>query len=122
MPRPSTFGDRLRTARDQRAMSQSELATKTGLLPAVISHFETGVRQFPSADTLVKLANALMVSRDYLLGRVDDMSPRGGELEVLWRKIGVDEASDDVISTLTAVAEALLAKNRKRSDGEAEGD
>ena len=121
MPRPSVFGDRLLAARSRRGMSQSGVAKETGLPPAVISHFETGVRQFPSADTLVKLADALKVSSDYLLGRVDDMSPRGGELEVLWRKIRVDEAPDDVISTLTAVAAALLAKNRKR-DGKAEED
>lgn len=99
-------------------MSQSDLATKTGLSPAVISHFETGVRQFSSADTLVKLTEALKVSSDYLLGRTEDMSPRGGELEVLWRKIGVDKASDEVIETLTTVAQALIAKSG--GDGEAE--
>ena len=104
----------------KRALSQSGLAAKTGLSPAVISHFETGVRQFPSADTLVKVTDALMVSSDYLLGRVDHMSPRGGELEVLWRKIRVDEASGDVIDTLTTVAEALIARSKR--DGEAEGD
>ena len=100
-------------------MSQAELASKTRLLPAVISHFETGVRQFPSADTLVKLTDALQVSSDYLLGRTPDMSPRGGELEVLWRKIGMHEASDDEIATLKAVARALVAQ-RKR-DAEAKG-
>lgn len=120
MPRPSLFGDRLLAAREKRAMSQSELAVKTRLSPAVISHFETGVRQFPSADTLVKLTDALQVSSDYLLGRVEDMSPRGGELEVLWRKIGVDEASEEVIATITAVAETLIARNKR--DGQAEGD
>ena len=120
MPQPSVFGDRLLAAREKRAMSQSELATKTRLSPAVISHFETGVRQFPAADTLVKLTDALRVSSDYLLGRVEDMSPRGGELEVLWRKIGVDEASDEIIDTITTVAEALIARNK--TDGQAEGD
>ena len=120
MPQPSVFGDRLLAAREKRAMSQSELATKTRLAPAVISHFETGVRQFPSADTLVKLTDALRVSSDYLLGRVENMSPRGGELEILWRKIGVDEASDEVIDTISTVAEALITRNK--TDRQAEGD
>ncbi|WP_419167800.1 helix-turn-helix domain-containing protein [Candidatus Palauibacter sp.] len=119
MPQPSVFGGRLLAVRLKRGLSQAELATKTGLSPAVISHFETGVRQFPSADTLVKLTDALQVSTDYLLGRVKDMGPRGGDLEVLWRRIGMDEASDDVIDTLTEVAKALVAK--KKRDGEAEG-
>ena len=77
------------------------------------------MRQFPSADTLVKLTDALKVSSDYLLGRIPEMGPRGGELEVLWRKIGMNEASDDVIETLTAVAKALVAKRER--DDEAEG-
>ncbi len=119
MPNPSVFGDRLLTARAKRGMSQATLAAKTRLPPAVISHFETGVRQFPSADTLVKLTDALQVSSDYLLGRTPDMSPRGGELEVLWRKIGMHEASDDEIATLKAVARALVAQ-RKR-DAEVKG-
>ena len=100
-------------------MSQAQLATKTGLSPAVISHFETGVRQFPSADTLVKLTDALQVSSDYLLGRTPNMSPLGGELEVLWRRIGMEEAPDDVIDTLTEVARALVRKGKR--DSEAEG-
>ncbi len=119
MPNPSVFGDRLLTARAKRRMSQAELAAKTRLPPAVISHFETGVRQFPSADSLVKLTDALQVSSDYLLGRTLDMSPRGGELEVLWRKIGMHEASDDEIETLKAVARALVA--RRKRDAEAKG-
>jgi transcriptional regulator with XRE-family HTH domain len=117
VPQPSVFGERLLAAREKREMSQSDLATKTGLSPAVISHFETGVRQFPSADTLVKLTEALKVSSDYLLGRTEDMSPRGGEMEVLWRRIGVDKASDEVIQTLTTVAQALITKSK--GDGKA---
>jgi transcriptional regulator with XRE-family HTH domain len=41
--------------------------------PSSIAHFETGSRK-PSFDTLKKLANALEVTTDYLLGRVDDPS------------------------------------------------
>ncbi|MFC1652829.1 helix-turn-helix domain-containing protein, partial [Planctomycetota bacterium] len=45
-----------------------DLAKRTGLKPAAISHLETG-QQKPSFDTLVKLADALGVSMDYLFGR-----------------------------------------------------
>jgi len=65
------FKERLRTAREQlRKWSQSELAKKAGLPPSSIAHFETGARK-PSFDTLRKLANALEVTTDYLLGRVE---------------------------------------------------
>lgn len=70
--RPSDlFKDRLRAARDGlRGMSQVELAKATGLPPSSIAHFEGGTRK-PSFDNLRKLATALNVTTDYLLGRVD---------------------------------------------------
>lgn len=69
---PETFASRLRIARDElRGMSQTELAQATGLPPSSIAHFERGARK-PSFDNLRKLATALSVTTDYLLGRVDD--------------------------------------------------
>jgi transcriptional regulator with XRE-family HTH domain len=66
------FQERLKTARDGlRKWSQSELAARAGLPPSSIAHFETGSRK-PSFDTLRRLANALEVTTDYLLGRTDD--------------------------------------------------
>lgn len=65
------FMRRLREARDLRQWSQSDLATRADLPPSSVAHFETGTRK-PSFDTLKRLANALEVTTDYLLGRVDD--------------------------------------------------
>lgn len=65
------FPQRLRAARDLRQCSQSELAARAKLPPSSVAHFETGSRK-PSFDTLRRLAVALVVSTDYLLGRVDD--------------------------------------------------
>lgn len=67
------FQERLRAARELRKWSQSDLATKAGMPPSSIAHFESGSRK-PSFDTLRRLANALEVTTDYLLGRVDDPS------------------------------------------------
>ena len=65
------FRQRLRTARDLRRWSQSDLGEKAGMPPSSIAHFEAGSRK-PSFDTLRRLANALEMTTDYLLGRVDD--------------------------------------------------
>ena len=54
-----------------RGLDQSTLAEKSGLPPSSISHFEAGSRK-PSFQNLRRLANALAVTTDYLLGRVDD--------------------------------------------------
>jgi transcriptional regulator with XRE-family HTH domain len=72
----TVFPDRLRTAREKREFSQSQLAEKSGLPPSSISHFESGARK-PSFDNLRRLANALNVSTDYLIGRVDQMDSIG---------------------------------------------
>jgi transcriptional regulator with XRE-family HTH domain len=65
------FKERLRSARDLRKWSQSDLADLAKMPPSSIAHFEAGSRK-PSFDTLRRLANALEVTTDYLLGRVDD--------------------------------------------------
>lgn len=65
------FQERLRAARELRKWSQGELAEKASMPPSSIAHFESGSRK-PSFDTLRRLANALEVTTDYLLGRVDD--------------------------------------------------
>ncbi len=66
------FQRRLREVRELRGLSQSELAQRAKLRPAAISHFETGARK-PSFENLKRLADALEVSTDYLLGRVEEM-------------------------------------------------
>lgn len=71
-PIPSgAFPQRLRIAREMRGLDQSALAEKSGLPPSSISHFEASSRK-PSFENLRRLANALEVTTDYLLGRVDD--------------------------------------------------
>lgn len=83
MPSSTEFRTRLVSARKLRDLNQEELATKTGLKPAAISHFETGARK-PSFDNLRKLALALEVTTDYLLGKTDD--PEGfGDVNVAFR-------------------------------------
>ena len=55
-------------AREDRGWSQEDLARHTGLQPSAISHFETGTRR-PSFGNLLKLADALEISVDQLMGR-----------------------------------------------------
>lgn len=66
------FPERLQKSRDLRQLSKAALAEKAGLPASSISHFEAGSRK-PSFDNLRKLAQALNVSTDYLLGRADDL-------------------------------------------------
>lgn len=70
-PPSELFQQRLKAARDLRQWNQSDLASHAGMPPSSIAHFESGSRK-PSFDTLRRLANALEVTTDFLLGRVDD--------------------------------------------------
>jgi transcriptional regulator with XRE-family HTH domain len=72
-PPSERFQERLKAARELRKWSQSDLAIQAGMPPSSIAHFESGSRK-PSFDTLRRLANALEVTTDYLLGRVEDPS------------------------------------------------
>lgn len=67
MQNDDIFRERLKSARDLRSMNQADLATKAGLPSTAISHFESGTRK-PSFDNLRRLAIALEVTTDYLLG------------------------------------------------------
>src|SRR5271154_6470907 len=81
---PESFPDLLRKTRENKGLSQSELAHKAGFQPSAISHFESG-RRAPSFDNLRRLADALSVTVDYLLGRETDPKSAGPVAEQLFR-------------------------------------
>lgn len=61
------FGNRLRQLRKDRKLTQQQLAELIGVKNGVISFYELGDR-IPSPEVLRKLALALHVTTDYLLG------------------------------------------------------
>jgi transcriptional regulator with XRE-family HTH domain len=64
--------DRLRMKRLEARLSQRALGEQIGTDQAHISRMERGERVAITIQTLVKLADALRVSTDYLLGRDHD--------------------------------------------------
>ena len=103
------FSDRLRAAREMRKLSQGDLATKAGFQPSAISHFETGGRS-PSFDNLKRLADALNVTTDYLLGRTEEAAISGPAFDKMFRH--AEHFTDDDLKALENMAEALAKKNR----------
>ncbi|WP_017727059.1 helix-turn-helix domain-containing protein [Halalkalibacterium ligniniphilum] len=61
---------RLKQARKRKNLTQQDLAERVLTKKTTISNYETGYST-PSNTMLVDLANALGVTTDYLLGRVD---------------------------------------------------
>ena len=109
MVSPSIFGRRLREARRVRRWTQERLASESGVPAAMVSHFETGTRQRASAANLVKLASALSVSVDYLLGRSADAGLVDERVQATFRRLS--EAPADTIDRAVRVVDALLAED-----------
>ena len=61
------FGNKLRQLRKEKNLSQKQLAALIGVKNSIISFYELGDR-VPSPAVIKKLAVALHVSSDYLLG------------------------------------------------------
>lgn len=82
--------ERLRTTREARGYTQEELGDLIGEAKLQIWRWENG-KNAPNANALAKLATALNVSSDYLLGLTD--SPVAGI-------VGLSEKEKAVISAL----------------------
>lgn len=107
------FSKRLRTARELKRFSQTDLAKKTDLQPSAISHFENN-RRSPSFDNLKQLADVLGVTVDYLLGRAEEPTTVNLELEVLFRDFKQMTEADRKI--LTEMARILVEKNKEQKE------
>jgi len=65
------FGDRLKELRQQKNLTQEELARKMGISRGTYAHYEINKRQ-PDYEMLQKFADFYDVTVDYLLGRTDN--------------------------------------------------
>lgn len=70
---------RLKTIRKLRGYSQEELAEKINTTKSTISNYENG-HSSPSTDTLIRLADVLNTTTDYLLGRTDHVQVPDADL------------------------------------------
>lgn len=66
-----TIGERIKTLRNQKNLTQKELALKINKSPQVISNWERGYTQTVNYDDLDALASVFDVSVEYLLGKTD---------------------------------------------------
>ena len=64
------FGERLKELRNERNLSQKDLAKILGTTNSSICDWETDRAQ-PDMEMLVKIADYFAVTVDYLLGRTD---------------------------------------------------
>jgi transcriptional regulator with XRE-family HTH domain len=100
-------GDRIRAIREKRGLTQDQLADKAKISTGFLSDVENGKRNV-SSENLLKIANALGASADYLL--------RGETRETIQRQPVVippelSEAAGDLGLSYTQTLETLEAHN-----------
>jgi transcriptional regulator with XRE-family HTH domain len=71
----TTLGERIRAARERQGLAQGDVAWRAHLPQQAVSRLECGERLHVRSDVLARLAQALNVSADYLLGL--DTPPSG---------------------------------------------
>ncbi|QDR82267.1 helix-turn-helix domain-containing protein [Sporomusa termitida] len=76
------IASRLKLARERQNLTQVEVYQLTGINNKTLSGYENSVSA-PDLNTLVVLANLYETSSDYLLGIVDDYTPRASSLAPL---------------------------------------
>jgi transcriptional regulator with XRE-family HTH domain len=104
--------DKLKQARNQKGLTQGQLAQKTGVDVQRLSKYERSVL-VPTTEVIVKISEALGVSLDYLLkngkntvvGQIQDS-------ELLKRTIQVDTLPDKERHILKEILEAFIKKHR----------
>ncbi len=117
------FSERLLIALHRRNITQRSLAEQIGISPKALNKYVRG-RTIPSSDTLYKIAEALDVSTDWLLGRTDEPADLYAadiedqykpQVKILYRAL--KDGSKPSTSTLMMLAEAII---REREEAEKE--
>lgn len=114
-PAPMVLGQRIKQLRKEAGWSQGELGERIGTDSQRVSRYENG-RITPSVDALVRIAEALDVSIDYLL--IDDAPRRPlhiADADLAARLADLAELSEDDRASLLHMLDALVTKNRLKA-------
>lgn len=78
------FSERLKKLRKDAGLTQVDVASKLGISQQAYASWERGVKK-PTQDNLVKIAQVLNVSVDYLVGNLEEKSDALDNIELLFR-------------------------------------
>ena len=78
------FSERLKDLRKQAGLTQVDVAERLGVSQQAYASWERGVKK-PTQENLVKIAQVLNVSVDYLVGNLEENSDELDNIELLFR-------------------------------------
>lgn len=109
------FGQRLRKLREERSLSQRELAERTGLETAQVSRYERGL-VMPNAENLIDIARFLRVGvAKLLLGEEetsDGKEPPIRDISLLERFRDLEKLSRKDREIVIALIDAVIASRQ----------
>ena len=107
----TSFGERLRARRKILRMSLRGLSASSGIAVSQLARYEAGAHK-PSLDTLVRIADALQTSTDYLMGR--PVLERATEWDVRMRNL-VDQLPAEYLEIAEAYMALLVDRSATRA-------
>ena len=78
------FSERLKDLRKQAGLTQVDVAERLGISQPAYASWERGVKK-PTQENLVKIAQTLNVSVDYLVGNSEEKTDELDNIELLFR-------------------------------------
>ena len=109
------FFERLRELRKERGWSQQELADKIGGDARQISRYENR-KITPSVEAVIKLAQVLDISIDYLLvDNVPRRSLNNQDKEVVEKMQSIELLNKEDKASLLHILDALVSKNKLKT-------
>jgi transcriptional regulator with XRE-family HTH domain len=108
-----SFGERLHRYREDRGLSQRQLAQLAGIDAMSISRYERG-QALPTADALAELAKTLHVTSDALLfGKANRREqPKIKNVLLLQRLEDIDNLDPKDQATIVEVIDSLIARRQ----------
>lgn len=103
------FDKRLGELRKTKKFSQGQLAEKAGIHANILGRYERGEAK-PSIDIALKLAEALEVSLDYLVGKDDMLMDQGIITKVLMIQKLPEKDREHILFTLEAMLRDAKAR------------
>lgn len=106
-------GERIRALRKERGLNQDQLAELASLNRVTIAKYESG-RVEPGAQALARIADALEVSTDALLGRSEEIPKavrRPATVEAGIVSAGMDKLPKEQREQILNVVRAMFAQN-----------
>lgn len=106
--------DRIVSLRNEKNITQSQLAEELNISPSAIGMYEQGRRK-PSYELLEEICDYFNVDMDYLMGRSDIKNRYQAGLKYDWEEDKSQEKENNIFSKLTDEELAKLEKFKNMS-------